>query len=93
MLVRSEEADSRTWFTNTNLSLNPKNSLKFSGKSWNEKIDVFYTRQYFCLQNPMERGAWRAIVHSVTKSRTPLKQLSMHTHFCNTIPGMVMAVM
>ena len=26
--------------------------------------------QYSCLENPMERGAWRAIVHGVTKSRT-----------------------
>ena len=26
--------------------------------------------QYFCLENPMDRGAWWAIVHRVTKSRT-----------------------
>ena len=26
--------------------------------------------QYSCLENPMNRGAWRAIVHRVTKSRT-----------------------
>ena len=24
--------------------------------------------QYFCLKNPMDRGAWRATVHGVTKS-------------------------
>ena len=29
---------------------------------------------------PMDRGAWQDIVHSVTKSQTRLKQLSMHTH-------------
>jgi len=23
--------------------------------------------QYFCLENPMDRGAWYAIVHGVTK--------------------------
>ena len=23
--------------------------------------------QYFCLRNPMDRGAWQAIVHGVTK--------------------------
>ena len=23
--------------------------------------------QYFCLENPMDRGAWLAIVHDVTK--------------------------
>ena len=26
--------------------------------------------QYSCLENPMERGAWWVIVHSVVKSRT-----------------------
>ena len=26
--------------------------------------------QYSCLENPMDRGAWQAIVHSVTKSQT-----------------------
>ena len=28
--------------------------------------------QYSCLGNPMDRGAWQATVHGVTKSRTPL---------------------
>ena len=26
--------------------------------------------QYSCLENPMDRGAWWATVHSVTKSQT-----------------------
>ena len=26
--------------------------------------------QYSCLENPRDRGAWRATVYSVTKSRT-----------------------
>ena len=30
-------------------------------------------RQYTCLENPMDRGAWWAKVHGVTKSRTQLK--------------------
>ena len=34
--------------------------------------------QYFCLENPMDRGAWRATVRSITKSQTQLKQLSTH---------------
>ena len=34
--------------------------------------------QYSCLENPMDRGDWRATVHRVTKSWTQLKQLSMH---------------
>ena len=31
--------------------------------------------QYFCLENPMDRGALWATVHRVTKSRTRLKRL------------------
>ena len=34
--------------------------------------------QYSCLENPMDRGAWRATVHRVTKSQTQLKRLSTH---------------
>ena len=30
------------------------------------------TGQYSCLGNPLDRGAWRAIVHGVTKNRTQL---------------------
>ena len=32
--------------------------------------------QYSCLENPMNRGAWRATVHRVSKSQIQLKQLS-----------------
>ena len=32
-----------------------------------------YTLQYSCLENPMDRGAWRATVHDVGKSRTQLR--------------------
>ena len=28
--------------------------------------------QYSCLENPMDRGAWQATVHGVTKSQTGL---------------------
>ena len=28
--------------------------------------------QYSCLENPMDSGAWRAIVHEVAESRTRL---------------------
>ena len=28
--------------------------------------------QYFCLENPMDRGVWKAAAHEVAKSRTPL---------------------
>ena len=34
--------------------------------------------QYSHLENPVDRGAWWAAVHSVAQSRTRLKRLSMH---------------
>ena len=37
--------------------------------------------QYFCLENPLDRGAWRATVHRVTQSQTRLKRLSTHAGF------------
>ena len=36
--------------------------------------------QYSCLENPMDRGAWRATVHGVEKSWTRLKWLSTTQH-------------
>ena len=32
--------------------------------------------QYSCLENPMDRGAWRAVVHSIANNQTRLKRLS-----------------
>ena len=34
--------------------------------------------QYSCLENPMDRGDWWAMVHGVSKSWTRLKGLSTH---------------
>ena len=39
--------------------------------------------QYSCLEYPMDRGAWRATVHGVTKSWTWLKQLHTHEQWTN----------
>ena len=36
--------------------------------------------QYSCLENPMDRGAWWAIVHGVSQSWIRLKQLHTHAH-------------
>ena len=36
--------------------------------------------QYSCLENPIDRGAWQATVHGITKSGTQLKQFSRHSH-------------
>ena len=38
--------------------------------------------QYSCLENLLDRGAWWATVHWVTKNQTWLKQLSIHACIC-----------
>ena len=40
---------------------------------------------YSCLEKPMDRGAWQAIVHKVTKNQTLLKRLNMHNHYSTSI--------
>ena len=40
--------------------------------------------QYSCLENPMDKGAWRATIHRVEKRQTYLKQQSMHACMCGT---------
>ena len=37
--------------------------------------------QYACLGSPMDGGAWWAIVHKVTKSRTRLSDFTFTFHF------------
>ena len=36
--------------------------------------------QYSCMENLINRGAWRTTVHRVAKSWTRLNQLSAHMH-------------
>ena len=37
--------------------------------------------QYSCLENPMDGGAWWAVVHEVAKSRTRLSDFTFTFHF------------
>ena len=41
--------------------------------------------QYSSLENPMNRGAWRAMVCRVAKSQTRRKLLSMDAHTCMVV--------
>ena len=36
--------------------------------------------QYYCLENPMDRGAWWATVHGVAKSWTRLSNFTHNNH-------------
>ena len=46
-------------------------SIAGSGRSPGERNGSSF--QYSCLENPMDRGAWWATVHGVTKSQTRLE--------------------
>ena len=41
--------------------------------------------QYSCLENPLDRGAWRATVHGVTKSQTCLNDWASTAQFCSNL--------
>ena len=43
-----------------------------SGRSPGERNDN--SLQYSCLGNPIDRGAWWATVHGITKNRTQLRE-------------------
>ena len=47
--------------------------------------------QYSRLENLMDRGAWWATVHGVTKSQTQHKQLSMHA--CNAYNSLALGAL
>ena len=42
--------------------------------------------QYSCLENPMDRRAWEAAVHGVTKSWTRLSDFTFQQHTNNKNP-------
>ena len=41
--------------------------------------------QYSCVENPMDRGAWRATVHGVSKSQTELLNNSNPPSHSNSV--------
>ena len=41
---------------------------------------------YSCLENPMDRGAWRATIHGVTKSWTQLRNWHVHKNKRGKLP-------
>ena len=54
-------------------------SIPGSGRSPGELNG--YPLQYSVLENPMDRGAWWAIIHGVTKSHAQLSDYHFHLHF------------
>ena len=42
---------------------------------------IMFPVQYSCLENPMDRGTWKAAVHGVEKNRTRLSDFTFTFHF------------
>ena len=62
-----------------------KNMQEPLEKRFNPRVEKILWRSawqllhYSCLENPKDRGAWWALVYSVTESQTQLEQLA-YTH-------------
>ena len=56
-----------------NLSASAKDVSNAGSSPGSERLEHGNPLQYSCLENPMDRGAWQATVHRVTKSQTQLK--------------------
>ena len=49
--------------------------MRVSSLDWEHLLEEGMANQlqYSCLENPMDRGTWWTIVHSIAKSQTQLK--------------------
>ena len=52
-----------------NLPANEGDLGLIPGSGRSSGVGNFYPLQYSCLENPMDRGAWRATVHGVAMSQ------------------------
>ena len=64
------------WLSVKNLPANPGDARSNPGPRRSPGGGNGNPLQYSCLENLMDRGAWRATVHRVAKSRMRLKQLN-----------------
>ena len=69
------------WLKGKEPSYNTGETDSFPGSGWSPGEGHGNPLQYSCLENPMDRGAWWATVHRVTKSQTRLKRLITQLHF------------
>ena len=57
------------------LSSNLNKSILFAGEGNGNPL------QYSCLENPMDRGGWKAAVHGVAEGQTWLSDFPFSSHF------------
>ena len=60
------------WLSGKESSCNAGDSGSIPGSGPSLGEGTRYPLQYFCLENPMDRGAWQATVHGVTESQTQM---------------------
>ena len=67
MFLSNQEGEFSWWFSRKEFScsMGDVGSIPGSGRFPGEGSDN--PLQYFCLGNPMDRGAWQATIHGVTK--------------------------
>ena len=65
------------WIKNP-LAMQEMQEMLVRSLGWEDPQEEGNPLQYSYLENPMDRGVWRAIVHEVAKGRTQPKQLSMY---------------
>ena len=65
-----------------------KSEFLMKSRKFNQSIHWIRRRQwqatrlqYFCLENPMDGGAWQAAVHGVAKSQTRQSDFTFTFHF------------
>ena len=59
-----------------NLSADAEDASSIPGLGTSSGVGNSKPLQYSCLENPMDRGAWRATVHGVTKESDMTERLS-----------------
>ena len=66
-----------------------RDTVLIPGSERSPRVGNGHPLQYFCLGNPIDRGAWQAAAHGIAKSRTQLSEsttiilyiyLYIHTH-------------
>ena len=78
--------NSRSWWWTRKPGVLQSRGLQRVGHDWGTELNWTDPSQYLCLKMSMDRGAWRATVHEVTKNQTCLSEWA-HSHSCQEIPS------
>ena len=73
----AKEIDNTQWLSGKEFTCNAGDPGLIPGSERPFGGGQSYPLQYSCLENPMDRGAWRATVYRVAKSWT---RVSMHAY-------------